>query len=447
MREKQLIRLAPTVPKQLKLISALTLLLIAEGLLRKLLPPLALAIFFLKDLLILSMCLQLILRNRTEAGAKLFSLIAAAGFGLIPCVVTTAAHDPLLALFGFKQYMLYAVVAVGACEGFEFAGIATLDRFSKRFVATVLATGSLAILQVFLPPGHWLNLSVGGDSLEQFSSGGRLRVASSFAFVAQFCYYLVFLSSLIPLAVSMRTSGTSGFRPLSVIFVSLTTVISLFITGSRTAVMGAATTYAVGGVLLSIVRGGKGFANLVMMACLLACAVYGARLAVPEAFAAYDSRTSAPESFKDGVLGRVVNGLTDWTKSATDTPIFGSGLGLMANGVEKISSYASSIRSNGFWTETDQATVLYEGGMHLMLIWYGLRAWIIFSTLGVVFRIRDARLCSGACFLWGFVAVQGAVGTLSIQAPLAIWWWLAVGILVAIEQLDQRQAFDARPRA
>jgi hypothetical protein len=55
----------------------------------------------------------------------------------------------------------------------------------------IIPTTLVAVLQNSLSSSHWINLSVGGESLEAFSAGGYLRVSSTFSFTAQYSWFLV----------------------------------------------------------------------------------------------------------------------------------------------------------------------------------------------------------------------------------------------------------------
>lgn len=81
--------------------------------------------------------------------------------------------------------------------------------------------------------------------------------------------------------------------------------------------------------------------------------------------------------------------------------------------------------------------MLYEGGMYLFIVWYGFRFWVIASTLRMILSIKDRKLSMPACFAWGYILVIGVTGTLSIQPPMAVWWWLAVGLIYCLKEFDR----------
>jgi len=201
-----------------------------------------------------------------------------------------------------------------------------------------------------------------------------------------------------------------------------------------------------------ICGGGKGIFKVIITVAVGA-ALFGAlQSAFPQFFAAYQTRAQGTEEISHHleIKQRVIGGLLDWAQGSANAPasFFGYGLGVMSNGSEKLSAYAAQWRNSGFWTETDQATTFFEGGWYLVLVWYGFRFWVIFHCLALVFKLRRVEFRMMACFAWGYILVVGVTGTLAIQPPMAIWWWLAVGLVVCLSQFDSaatmRKAYFAR---
>ena len=137
----------------------------------------------------------------------------------------------------------------------------------------------------------------------------------------------------------------------------------------------------------------------------------------------------------------VVGGFTEWTEwfqKQDDTSIwFGNGLGVMSNGSAMVSTYASEIRENGFWTEGDIATTFWEGGIYLALIWYGFRLWMIFMCYHLWRKLRSKSYSMAAAIPLAYIVIQGIMAPLGIQPPLSIWWWFAIGIMAFISRAEQ----------
>jgi hypothetical protein len=220
-------------------------------------------------------------------------------------------------------------------------------------------------------------------------------------------------------------------------------VIGTFVTGSRSSVIGNAGILFVAGLLL-VVRGGLKALAKVIIPVMIGITLLGLiQSQYPEFFAAYHARViGTPEtSHAVEMEKRILGGLLGWTDGLYGAPpsLLGYGLGVMSNGSDKLSAYAAHWREDSVWSETDQATTFFEGGWYLVLVWYGFRFWIILRNLKLVLKLRRAEFRVMGFFAWGFIAVIGLTGTLAIQPPLAIWWWLAVGLVTCLVHFDRKQ--------
>jgi hypothetical protein len=422
-----------------RLLLLLVGVLILEGLLRKMIPgALGLAIFFAKDLLTIALWACIIARGAGEVARPLVNGLIVLLLLLLPCFFATLIKDVPLAFFGFKQHLLFTGVAVAVCGAFPAGGRDKLLGILGLLVGSVLLTTAVAVLQTKLPPDHWLNLSVAGGSLETFTSAGRLRVASTFPFVAQYSMYLNAMAYILPVFLLTKGKSVGMGRFLAVLLVPAF-VVGMFITGSRGSVVGNAAILLTGALLVALSQGGRSWLILVLVAGLGLGGYQLTKVLMPEAFELYEARSSgtSEQTHSEEMQERITVSLTSWMDDIPNTPLLGNGLGLMSNGVEKLSDYAAMVRNEGFWTETDQATVLYEGGMYLFIVWYGFRFWVIVSTLRLILSIKDRRLSIPACFSWGYILVIGVTGTLSIQPPMAVWWWLAVGLIYCLKEFDR----------
>jgi len=425
------------------MVTLIMVVMVTEGFLRRLVPSLSLPIFFLKDLFV-AMAGIMLLFGRPPGAARVILSFQAVIFLLIsPCVISTALHDPVLAIFGLKQYDLFPFAGTALCAAYLPGRKNALMTFSRIVACTIIPAALLALLQQRLPADHWLNKSPDGESLEHFSAGGQLRVSSSFSFVAQFCMYLNALIGYLGITAFSRVRpGEGHFRALKLVLLLLPFYLTaMYSTGSRQAVLGGGLILLVASLALGISQGRKYFLQLLFGGVVSLLLLGGLRLLHPEGFQAYDARTPAAEGVDSQgstsmAVSRVTQGLSNWVSEAISGPVFGNGLGVMSNGSEKLSNYASMIRSEGFWTETDQATVVYEGGIYLFVVWYGARLVVILWGLVAVIRIRDPGLAAAAAFCWGPLVVIGALGTLSIQPPLSIWWWFDFGLILCLREFD-----------
>ena len=429
-----------------RMLYALILILVFEGIIRKLVPVLGTPVFFLKDMLCLAILFKIATRKFPGIIGKLRSAWFIMFVMFLPLLHFTSFKDPILAIFAWKQYLLYTVTGIAVVIAFPEDNESRFRSFIFFVALMIIPTTIVAILQNALPPSHWLNLSVGGNSLEAFSAGGFLRVASTFSFTAQYSWFLVAVSFFL---------ATSFFLPPEKLFVfprrlknhiyfllAILLVTSAFITGGRTAVLGFSSTFLLGFFFISMkwpgffIKGGIAIAASLMVLSVI-------RTAKPEFFMAYDERSTGTENrtHEEELTTRILGGFTQWTvwfRKQDDTSIwFGNGLGVMSNGSAMVSTYASEIRENGFWTEGDIATTFWEGGIYLALIWYGFRLWMIFMCYHLWRKLRGKSYSMAAAIPLAYIVIQGIMAPLGIQPPISIWWWLAIGIVVFISRAEQ----------
>src|SRR5881396_1298134 len=102
------------------LLLALIFSLVFEGVARKFFgPKFATPIFFLKDFIVLVIGCVLVCCNVSVQNSRFLRAFLLFSFLMfIPCVVTVI-HDPLLAIFGLKQYLLFPIVALAVTAAFE----------------------------------------------------------------------------------------------------------------------------------------------------------------------------------------------------------------------------------------------------------------------------------------------------------------------------------------
>ena len=406
----------------------LVYLLVFEGLFRKLEPGIVgILIFLLKDVVIVLMGLQLAMRHRLPTAVNFLFLgyvVAAALF--LPCVLSTAGHDPILAIFGTKEYLLYPIVALGTFVVFENATIDDVVAFCRRVALLMIPTGLVAMLQTQLSPNHWLNMSVDGASLADFSSAGHLRVSSTFSFVSQFCSFLNMEMFMIFVAFHgwKNLKSKKWVYVLPVVFL----VVCSYLTGSRGAVVGNSAVIVIAvGLCIMRFEVGKIF-HLLWIGAALVVVVVAFQYFFPSLMATYSVRENGQVlGVSPEIQGRVYGAFFGWMSDAHSVPFFGHGLGIMSNGSDAISEYSRSFRAQE-WTETDVATTYFEGGTYLIFVWYGFRFFIIYQTTRRFLMQVSRNLLLPAAFCQSYVILVGLTGTLGMQPPTAIWWWLSVGL-------------------
>lgn len=432
--------------------------LVFEGIIRKLVPFLNIPIFFLKDVLCIAGLFLVssvrligvveILRHNWKTLCLLF----------VPLLLATGFKELILAFFGCKEYLLYVIVGLVVTIAFPVHNENRFRRFIFFTSLLLIPTTAIAILQNALPPTHWLNLSVSGDSLEGFSAAGYLRVSSTFSFTGQYCWFLNAESCFLAVSFFMPLDFKfpAGKTIKTVIYFSLILMlfVSAFITGGRTAVVGCGATLTLGFILIGFKNPAWVFSKglIILFFCVLGFSVV--KEVRPQFFAAYDERSSGFDgmSQNEELSTRVTGGYTGWTSWLWEQDalsiLLGNGLGVMSNGSSQVSEYASKIRANGFWTEGDVPTTFWEGGVYLALIWYGFRISIILLCFRLWRSIKDKTFASAGSVPLAYVIINGCISQFGLQPPLYIWWFISIGIIILIYRLDRYRlvAFESVTR-
>jgi hypothetical protein len=347
----------------------------------------------------------------------------------VPLIIATGWNDWWLAVFGAKQYLLFPMVGFATFYAFQNTRVEQIVRFFRWTSLLIIPTAVLALVQLRLPQDHWLNMSVSGDSLRAFSAGGELRVSSTFSFVAQYSAFLNAQLFILMLALHEWRKRSPVWKVVIFFLVPLL-VMSSFVTGSRGAVVGNLTIILVAVVLiLCKFKFGKAL-QISLVALFFLLMVPVVQHFAPETMVAYSERENGHlVGFSTEVKQRVYDSFFAPAEAAWRWKFLGYGLGVMSNGSDTFSNYAAVWRSR-LWTETDFPTTLFEGGYYLAFIWYGFRLFVIGLTASRFIRQVSGEFSLPIAFTQAFVIVIGMIGTLAIQPPIAIWWWLAVGTVL-----------------
>ena len=431
------------------LLYTLVATIVFEGIIRKLVPFLSIPIFFLKDILCLA---GLFLINTVEIngiGKSLFNNWKLLSLLFLPLLLFTGFKEVILAVFACKQYLLYVITAIILITSFSIHKENRFRIFVFFIISLLAPTTVVAILQNSLPPTHWLNLSVTGESLESFSAAGYLRVSSTFSFTGQYSWFLNAETFLLIVSFFMppdlKLLSGRFVKPAIYFSLALMLFISAFITGGRTAVIGSGAILTLGLLLIGMKRPAWLFSKglIIAFSCVVCFSIV--KEIRPQFFATYDERSNGYGGMtqNEELSARIVGGFTDWTtwfwEEDAAAILLGNGLGVMSNGSNQVSTYAARIRANGFWTEGDVPTTFWEGGIYLALIWYGFRLSIIFLCFRIWRAIKDNAFASAGSVTFAYITISGITSQFGMQPPLYIWWFVAVGVLIFIYRLDRHK--------
>jgi hypothetical protein len=301
------------------LLSALVFAVVFEGLLRRLVGGgvAGRLLFFVKDVLVVAMIPFVLSARLPSNSLGLASAYSTAVLLFVPLILSTSFHDPVLALFGAKQYLLFPVAGFAAMIAFRNAPKEAVIRYIRRISYLIIPTSLIALYQLSIPTDHWLNLTPEGGSLEAFSAAGRLRVSSTFPFVAQFCMFLntaVYLSAVAILG-SSPSNGVARFAGIASVPLL---VLATFVTGSRGAVLGAAAILALASAFGALRGGRESLWKYVGGAVVLIAMISVLSWKFPQFFEAYTARKLGTgfQSHDAEVANRVSGMFTDWLRAS-----------------------------------------------------------------------------------------------------------------------------------
>jgi hypothetical protein len=411
-----------------QLLQTLVLVLTFEGIVRKAAPSfLSIPLFMVKDVVVAVMAIYVLARPVVQPVEFLWNAYKALIVLMIPPFFITAWIDPLLGVFGLKEYVLYPVIGLAFFYGFRGERMDVLLGFVRRCAALLIPTGVLALVQLRLPSTHWLNMSVNRESMEEFMRGGEMRISSTFSFVAQYCTFLNAQIFMVLITMYGFHRQNLGWKIVSAILLPML-VLSCYATGSRASVAGNTAILLVAICLVMTKFRVRAAMQIMMVALALYLAALTVHYVSPNATAAYSDRENGQLiGISEEIRTRVYNSFFGLWKEQVLMTFFGHGIGIMSNGSDTFSSYADNWRAF-LWTETDFSSTLFEGGFYLMFVWYGFRLFIIAVTTQRFLRdVRGMWMVPGA-FVQGFVIVVGTIGTIGVQPVVAIWWWVGVGV-------------------
>jgi hypothetical protein len=223
-----------------------------------------------------------------DVGAKLRIMWSGLFWLFLPVLIFTSFKDPILAVFASKQYLLYIIIGILVTVSFPPEKEQQFRKFILYASLLLIPTTIVAILQNSLPASHWLNLSVTGSSLENFSAAGYLRVGSTFSFTGQYSWFLnaesFFLATSFFMQPFFKNQLIQRFLGLIYVLLIIMLMIAAFITGGRTAVLGCGGILSLGLILIGVKRQTWFFTKGAMIIILCVVSLSILRVARPEFF-------------------------------------------------------------------------------------------------------------------------------------------------------------------
>jgi hypothetical protein len=414
------------------------LLLIFEGSLRKwVLPQLSQYIFFIRDPFVLYAYLFATIHHlwpRRSPYLTASIVISVVGFliGIIALMISgNGGAGALLAVYGWRNYFLYAPLAFLIGATFSLADI---ERVCRWTLLLSLPIGLLMAAQFFAPLNSPLNIGIASDEALQFvgltvtsehtrpmgpfssGAGPNQFTASAFAMLLAF------------LIMPARQRGVGPWiLPLAAAGIALCVAMS----GSR----GAVSQCALIGVFAMVLGVVGRTAAVRRKAIALPLVVVGAFVAIapfafPAAIEAFAERWTLAASaeqqvFQLGFLGRALYTFVDFLRLFSDTPLLGYGLGSGGN--------ASITLQLGpaVWAESDWARHIVDLGPVFGSVFILFRI-VLAAWLGVVaFRATRRGVGPLPFLLYAYTGYVLLAGQVTGQGAVNGYAWLFMGFTLA----------------
>lgn len=434
------------------------MLLIFEGSIRKwLLPQLSFFVFFIRDPFLIYAYFIATRHNlwpRNSALLVVFIVMSCLGalIGVLQLVLGDLDQTRLmLTIYGWRNYFLYAPLALLIGAHFRFADIVRVFRWTLVLCVPI---GILVAAQFWSPPNAPINVGRATESALQFhglgltgehtrpmgtfsSGAGQIQfVASSFA---------IFLALLILPARD---------RPVSrslLLIAAVGLAVCLALSGSRATVLHCALIALVAMSLGIFGRGLSIKSRAIALPLLLGTAlVVFYPILFPKGFETFMARWEVAaiaenKSFQGGVLGRALYGLVDFVRLLDDTPLLGYGLGIGGNASTTLGVKLSGVNPVSL-AETDWARHIVDlgpvFGPAYILFRVGLTLW-----LGVIV-LRATRRGAGPLplLLYAYVGYVLLLGQITGQGAINAYAWLFAGFCLAAAT-DPARAASPQARA
>lgn len=429
-------------------ILAVFVLMVFEGALRKWVFPGAQAeIYFLKDAVLLAAYLGFLLDGR-KGQIRLqgvtwirILLVLYVIFAIIE-IFNPNSPSILVWLIGFKSYFLYAPIAF--ILPYIIESRQHLLDLVRRYLIMACPVAALGFIQVVAGPGSSINtyVSYSEDAaiLTHFGRGYDLvRTSGTFSYISGYATFLSFVGFLaIGYNLAQRWRIKNNLIPL----LALALVVgAMFTTGSRAPVF---TIIAAVPFILWLATIGRILAlqTAVRLCIMVPIIAFVALNVSPRAFEAFTERVTDSE---DSTLDRILSPVFETSLALSGAPILGIGLGTTHPSALTIMGVNSPWWLQDLLTEVEMARITVELGVIGLLLAFALRILIAALALLWAMSFKDPVYKAFGIVL-AIYLVFGVMGSIMLNPTSGIYYWGALGLVLAMRRLEQTARDEARIR-
>ena len=428
------------------------LLLLFEGALRKwVAPQFSLYIFFIRDPFVLY-AYVLAMRHRLwpKSTPLLVVCLAMAVLGLLLGSIQLMVDNGsttrvLLALYGWRNYFLYAPLAFLIGAQFHTADVLRIARW------TLLLSVPIAVLvtaQFFASPDAPINVGLASESALRFVglgvNGDHTRPMGTFSSGAGQIQFVASAFALL-LGLVIAPARRRGVALWVLLLAAAGVATCLALGGSRATLLQCGLIAIIGMGLAVLGRG----TSLKFRSVLLPLAVAWLfavlyPVVYPEGFATFAARwdvaaAAENKTFQGGVFGRALYGFVDFTRLWDRTPMLGYGLGLGGNasttlGVKIAGSDPVSL------AETDWARHIVDLGPVFGTGYIAFRI-VLVLWLGMLV-LKATRRGAGPLplLLFAYAGYVLLLGQITGQGAVNAYAWLFTGLCIAAASMERSAA-------
>jgi hypothetical protein len=421
-------------------------LVVFEGALRKWVFPWAQAqIYLVKDAMLLAVYLGFILdgqRNELALkGVGLIKIVLAISF-LFGAIELLNPNSPsvLVGLIGLKAYFLYAPVAF--ILPYAFKSREQLFGLIRFYLIMAIPVAVLGFIQIAAGPESSLNAYVSHSDdaavLVRFGAEDDLvRTSGTFSYISG---YTVFLTFVAFLAIGYNTGRGWRVKGNIAPIVALTLVVgAMFTTGSRAPVYVLVATLPI--ILWLAVSGRILASKTAVRLCMLLPVITILALTIsPRAVEGFAERASQFD-WSD-VSDRIFQPVSETIYALSSAPPLGMGIGTTHASALTIMGVERAWWLQDLETEAEMARVTVEiGVIGLLLTWF-------MRCLIAMFALRCARSFKDPAYraLGIVLAIHLALGIIMpviLNVTAGLYYWGALGLVLAMRRLEQSTAAEA----
>lgn len=406
-----------------RLVFAVFLLVLLEGVLRKwLLPSFEQPLLFIRDpLMLVMLTVYLIWRWQHVSVAAMAFLAVAAILLLLGLVQIAAGSSPVSVIIGLRFYLLFVPLVFIIPDAFQEQDLARLLRLALWIA---IPTGVLVIAQFYSPVDAPINKGLSDEVAGRFQVvAGVVRPYGPFTFALGQATFAVF--ALACLLISVLFPALVRAQTWLLLLAGVAVLAMGALSGSRSFFVPALIVMA--GGLVAVAFSPNRSRNLLLLVFCGAVFVFLFGVVFPEALQTMQERQFDAEVSEGTIFNRLWLIIADVGRYFSSAPVFGYGIGAGTNAAGFISA-----GQRGFvLSEYEWSRVFLELGPLFGSAMIGAR--IALAAAIVLAGLRAAMAGRGAPLVMaGFCAPLILVAQVTGNNGMVTLPWLAAGLTLAL---------------